>query len=92
MIFRRNDNHTVDTAIALASHAIRIVYGFKHNKKFTPTELEIEKFEQFEKKMWQHYCTARHVLMCMYQRTNDRPEAPHDWHDREVRDMKDDEQ
>ena len=85
MIFRRHTQHNIDNAIALVSHAIRIVYGYKHNKRYVPDEQDIEKFENFEKKMWQHYCTSRYILMCMYQRANNRPELPLNWHDKEVR-------
>lgn len=87
MFSRRPSQYALDTAIALAAHAIRIAYGYKHNKRYVPTEMELEKFEQFEKELWQHYCAARYILRSMYERISGRPEAPHEWHDKHVRDM-----
>ena len=88
MIFRKPPQHSLDTASEMAAHAIRIAYGFKHNKKYIPSESELEQFEQFERELWQHYCTARYILRCMYERNTGRPETPHEWHDNAVRDMK----
>ena len=85
MFFRRLPPHSIDVASKMASDAIRIAYGYKHNRKYIPTEVEIEKFEQFEKDLWQHYCAARFILRSLYLRSAGMPETEHDWHDQAVR-------
>lgn len=75
MFFRRPPQHSLETAFIMMKHAIRIAYGFKHNKAYMPTEDDLEVFEQFERELWQHYLSARYITRCMNQRLLGKPEG-----------------
>lgn len=85
MFFRRLPHHSIDNARNLLEHAMDIAQGYHHNKHYVPTEDDMEKFEVFEKEIWQHYCRTRTIVRDMHQRML---ENYAEWLDKKLEDKK----
>jgi hypothetical protein len=58
----------IETALTMISHATLIMYGYKHDTRYIPTDHDLKLFDVFIDELWQDYCTARYIQRCLYQR------------------------
>lgn len=88
MFFKKKPKPPLEDAIRMVQDAIEIAYKPLRDKKYMPTEAELEHFERLANTLWENYTTTQYISRCLHQRYNGEPERSRkftnpktfDWH------------
>ena len=72
-MFRKAIKSPIEIAIGMLGHAITIVYGYKENKRYQPSEHDLHMIDLFTQELWENYCAAKHIQRNLNERAHIHP-------------------
>ena len=61
MLFKRKPKRNLQLAITLCEHITDIAYGYKNDRAFTLTGVDIRWFEELVDKLWETHATVQYI-------------------------------
>ena len=83
-LFKRKPKQPLDAALAHVAAAVEILYAYKRDSGYQPTEQDLQTFAQAQKNLWEASCTAGYIEKCLHQRHRGEPEGSKRFTDDEV--------
>lgn len=83
-LFKRKPKQPLDDALAHIAAAVEILYAYKRDKRYQPTEGDLLMFSAAQKALWEASCTAGYIERCLHQRHRGEPEGSKKFTDAEV--------
>lgn len=82
--FRRKSPTPLDEVFRHIGAAVEILYTYKRNKHYHPTEDELKQFTNAREAFWQAQSTAGYIERCLHQRFRGEQEGAKKFTDSEV--------
>ena len=83
-LFKRKPKQPFDAALAHVAAAVEILYCYKRDKSYQPTEQDLLMFIAAQKALWEASVTAGYVAQCLHQRHRGEPEGSKKFSNAEV--------
>ncbi|MCB5174334.1 hypothetical protein [Microvirga lenta] len=75
MFFRRKPKPPLTEAARLAEEAVRLVYRYWHDRRYSPSEADLQAFQDLQMRLFRSAATARRIAIRMERRLNGEPEV-----------------
>lgn len=83
-LFKRKPKQPLDAVLVHVGAAVEILYSYKRDSGYKPTEDDLLAFSAAQKALWGAFCTAGYIERCLHQRHRGEPEGSKKFTDAEV--------
>lgn len=83
-LFKRKPTQPLDDVLAHIAAAVEILYSYKRDSGYHPTEQDLLMFSAAQKALWEASCTAGYIERSLHQRHRGEPEGSKRFTDDEV--------